>query len=97
MPNLLRHVKNITKHYNLPAVVAINKFPTDTEDEIAFVKKRCLDLKVDVVLSDVWANGGKGGIELANKVVSLCENPAELNNTFKPEMGIKDKINAKNW
>jgi len=73
LPNLLRHISNITNVYKLPAVVAINKFETDTGDEINLLTNECKALGVNVVLSDVWANGGNGGIDLAKEVINLCE------------------------
>ncbi len=73
IPNLLRHVSNIKNVYKLPCVVAINRFPTDTDNEIDFIIKKCLELGVNTVLSTVWSDGGKGGEELAREVVRLCE------------------------
>ena len=73
IPNLLRHLSNIKNVYKLPAVVAINRFPTDTDKEIDFIIEKCRSLGVNVVLSTVWANGGIGGMDLAREVVRLCE------------------------
>ncbi|MGL4282368.1 MAG: formate--tetrahydrofolate ligase, partial [Eubacterium aggregans] len=73
LPNLLKHVENITKVYKLPAVVAINRFPLDTETELALVREECEKLGVNVALSEVWAKGGDGGIELAEEVIRLAE------------------------
>ena len=73
VPNLLRHVSNIKKVYGLPCVVAVNRFPTDTDAEIALLMEKCAALGVNVCLSNVWAEGGKGGVELAREVVRLCE------------------------
>ena len=73
IPNLLRHVSNIKNVYRLPCVVAVNRFPTDTDAEIDFIIKKCRELGVNTVLSTVWAEGGKGGEELAREVVRLCE------------------------
>ena len=73
IPNLLRHLSNIKNVYKLPSVVAINRFPTDTDGEIEFIIKKCRDLGVNVVLSNVWAEGGKGGEALAKEVVRLVE------------------------
>ena len=73
MPNLLKHVSNITNVYKLPCVVAINAFPTDTEAELKLVEEKCKELGVNVVLSEVWAKGGEGGVALAEEVVRLCE------------------------
>ena len=73
IPNLLRHVSNIKNVYRLPCVVAVNRFPTDTDAEIDFIIKKCRELGVNTILSTVWAEGGKGGEELAREVVRLCE------------------------
>ena len=95
LPNLLKHVENITQVYGLPAVVAINKFVADTDAEVKLVTDKCNELGVNVCLSEVWEHGGKGGVELAKEVVELCEN-AENNFTFSYDANdsIKDKINA---
>lgn len=98
LPNLLRHVSNIKDVYGLPSVVAVNRFPTDTDAEIDLIIRRCRDLGVNVVLSTVWAEGGKGGEELAREVVRLCEaneDPAK-NFRFSYELDgtIEDKIGA---
>ena len=77
LPNLLQHVENITNVYNLPCVVAINRFPTDTEAELKLVEDKCRELGVNVALSEVWAKGGEGGLALADEVVRLCENGDE--------------------
>jgi formate--tetrahydrofolate ligase len=77
----LKHVENITKKYGIPAVVAINQFPTDTEKELALVQEECNRLGVNAVLSEVWAKGGEGGLELAKEVVRIIE---EGGNNFKP-------------
>ena len=95
LPNLLKHVENITQVFKLPAVVAINEFPTDTESEVDLVKKKCQELGVNVAVSKVWAKGGEGGIELAEEVLRLIEE--EENNfqfCYEDELGIEDKINA---
>lgn len=96
LPNLLRHVENITKVYKLPAVVAINRFPTDTEAELALVEKKCRELGVNVALSEVWGKGGEGGIELAKEVVRLCEegDNSKFEYSYTDDMGIKEKIEA---
>ena len=73
IPNLLRHISNIKDVYHLPCVVAVNRFPTDTDAEIQTVIKKCRELGINTVLSTVWADGGKGGEELAHEVVKLCE------------------------
>ncbi|MBR5501511.1 MAG: formate--tetrahydrofolate ligase [Oscillospiraceae bacterium] len=94
MPNLLQHVENIQKVYGLPAVVAINRFPTDTEAELTAVKDFCLQAGVKAVLSEVWAKGGEGALELANEVVALCEQPAEFRFSYEDELGLRQKIEA---
>jgi formate--tetrahydrofolate ligase len=95
LPNLLKHVENITKVYGLPAVVAINKFPFDSEAELALVESKCKELGVNVALSDVWANGGAGGEALAKEVIRLVEeNTSEFKFAYTDEMSIKEKIEA---
>ena len=94
IPNLLRHVSNIKDVWGLPVVVAINAFPTDTEAELKFVEDKCKELGVNVVLSEVWAKGSKGGKALAEEVVRLCEQPSEMHYTYELEGSIADKINA---
>ena len=73
LPNLLQHVENITKGFGLPAVVAINRFPTDTEAELKLVEDKCRQLGVNVALSEVWGKGGAGGLELAEEVLRLID------------------------
>ena len=92
VPNLLRHVNNIKNVYKLPSVVAINKFPTDTDKEIALIIKKCKELGVNVVLSDVWAKGGEGGIELANEVVNLCEMQNDFEFSYSLDLSIEEKL-----
>lgn len=94
LPNLLRHLKNITETYRLPAVVAVNRFPTDTDAEIALVIEKCRALGVNVVLSTVWADGGKGGEALAEEVVRLCEKPNGFTYCYEASAPIKEKIHA---
>ncbi len=94
IPNLLRHVSNIKNVYKLPSVVAINKFPTDTEREVQVIIDECKKLGVNVVLSDVWAKGGEGGIELAEEVVRLCEEENDFSFCYEDELSIKEKIEA---
>ncbi len=94
IPNLLRHVSNIKNVYKLPCVVAVNRFPTDTDAEIALVIEKCKALGVNVVLSTVWADGGEGGIELAREVVRLCEEPNDFSFSYETELPIADKIAA---
>ncbi len=93
IPNLLRHVSNIKNVYKLPCVVAVNRFPTDTDKEINFVIEKCKELGVNVKLSTVWADGGKGGEELAKEVVRLCEEESNENFTFS--YNTEDDIPAK--
>ena len=94
MPNLLQHVENIKKIFSLPCVVAINVFPTDTKAELLLVKEKCCALGVNVALSEVWAKGGEGGIELAEEVVRLCEFPSNLTFSYETEASIEDKLSA---
>ena len=95
LPNLLRHVENITTVYGLPCVVAVNRFPTDTDREIRCIIDRCRALGVNTVLSTVWADGGRGGEALAREVVRLCETPhGMLRFAYPAELGIEDKIRA---
>ncbi len=93
IPNLLRHVSNIKNVYKLPCVVAVNRFPTDTNNEIDFVISKCKELGVNTVLSTVWAEGGKGGEQLAKEVVRLCEQ--EDNSSFEFAYDIGDNITEK--
>ncbi|MBP3622653.1 MAG: formate--tetrahydrofolate ligase [Oscillospiraceae bacterium] len=92
VPNLLRHVSNIRNVYRLPCVVAVNKFPTDTDNEVAFIIEKCKALGVNVVLSNVWAEGGKGGEALAREVVRLCE---EEKGDFSFSYGLDASIEEK--
>ena len=96
IPNLLRHVSNIKNVYKLPSVVAVNRFPTDTDAEIDLIIKRCRELGVNVVLSTVWAEGGRGGEELAREVVRLCEE--EDNSSFEfsyaDDLSLREKVEA---
>lgn len=95
IPNLLRHIDNIQNVFGLNAVVAINEFPTDTEVEMDIVRKACEDKGVDVVLSQVWAKGGKGGIELAKKVISICEkDDSKLKFSYELDQSIESKIRS---
>ncbi len=94
IPNLLRHVSNIKDVYNLPCVVAVNRFPTDTDAEIELVINKCAELGVKAILSTVWADGGDGAVELANEVVKLCEMPNDFTFSYELEGTIEDKINA---
>ena len=94
IPNLLRHVSNIKNVYKLPSVVAVNRFPTDTDAEVNLIIEKCKELGVNVVLSNVWAEGGKGGVELAEEVVRLCEQPNDFTFSYELDGSIEDKIEA---
>jgi len=94
LPNLLRHVENITTVYGLPCVVAINRFPTDTEAELKLVEDKCRALGVNVALSEVWGKGGEGGLALAEEVVRLCEQPNDFCFAYDTEASIEEKLNA---
>ena len=95
IPNLLKHIENITQVYGLPAVVAINRFPNDDEEELKLIETKCKELGVNVALSEVWGKGSEGGVELAKEVVRLAET-AENNFRFAydDDMSIEEKINA---
>ena len=94
LPNLLRHVSNIKNVYKLPCVVAVNRFPTDTDAEINLVIEKCRELGVNVRLSTVWAEGGHGGIELAEEVVKLCEEKNDFTFSYELNTTIEEKIGA---
>jgi formate--tetrahydrofolate ligase len=94
IPNLLRHVANIRDVYGLPSVVAVNRFPTDTEAEINAIIEECKKLGVNTVLSEVWAKGGEGGEALAREVVRLCETESSFSLCYPDELPIEDKIRA---
>ena len=95
IPNLLRHVKNIKGVYRLPCVVAVNRFPTDTDREIDFIINKCRQLGVNTVLSTVWAEGGKGGEALAKEVVRLCEEQkGDFTFAYESDASIEQKIEA---
>ncbi len=94
VPNLLRHVKTIKETYRLPCVVAINRFPTDTDSEIALVKEKCKELGVKAVLSTVWADGGAGAIELAKEVEVLASMPNDFTFAYSLNTSIEEKIGA---
>jgi len=94
MPNLLRHVENITKVFGIPAVVAINRFPTDSEAELELVERKCKELGVNVALSEVWGKGGEGGKRLAEEVVRLCEQKSTLTHAYSLDVGIEEKIDS---
>ena len=92
LPNLLKHVENITQVYKLPCVVALNRFIADTDAEIELVTRKCAELGVNVKMSEVWGKGGEGGIELAEEVVKLCEQPNDFTFSYDLDLPIKDKI-----
>ena len=92
LPNLLRHVSNIKNVYHLPCVVAINRFPQDTEAELALIAEKCCALDVNVALSEVWAKGGAGGETLAQEVVRLCEQPNDFAFAYELDRPIEEKI-----
>ena len=95
IPNLLRHIKNITTVYKLPCVVAVNRFTTDTDREIDFIIDKCRSLSVNTVLSTVWAEGGKGGEALAKEVISLCEQQkGNFSFAYEDDLSIAEKIEA---
>ena len=95
IPNLLRHVSNIKNVYKLPCVVAVNRFPTDTDAEIDFIIAKCRELGVNTVLSTVWADGGAGGVELAREVVRLCEEEkGDFTFAYETDLSISEKIEA---
>ena len=93
IPNLQKHIENIQK-FGLPVVVAINRFPLDTEAELALVEKKCAEMGASFALSEVWGKGGEGGVELAKKVVEACEKPSDFKFIYKPEMSPKEKMTA---
>ncbi|WP_409968876.1 formate--tetrahydrofolate ligase [Bengtsoniella intestinalis] len=94
IPNLLRHVANMVEVYHLPVVVAVNRFPTDTDNEVALIKALCAERGVNVVLSDVWAKGGEGGVALAEEVVRLCEQPSHFTFSYQEDTTLLEKLNA---
>ncbi len=95
IPNLLRHVSNIKNVYKLPCVVAVNRFPTDTDNEINFIIEKCRELGVNTVLSTVWAEGGKGGESLAKEVIRLCEEEkGDFTFSYDDELSITEKVEA---
>ena len=94
LPNLLRHVSVMTDVYRIPCVVAVNRFPTDTEAELALIRKRCTELGVNAVLSEVWAKGGEGGKALAEEIVRLCDKESHLEFTYEDSDPIETKISS---
>lgn len=94
LPNLLKHVENITKVFGLPAVVAINRFVQDTDAELNLIRAKCKELGVNVAMSEVWGKGGAGGLELAEEVLRLCEQPHDFQFSYELNQPIKAKIEA---
>ena len=94
LPNLLQHVENVTQNYGLPCVVAINRFPTDTEAELELVREKCKELGVNVALSEVWGKGGAGGTELAEEVLRLVEGENNFHFVYEDDMSIEEKVKA---
>lgn len=94
LPNLLRHVENVTKNYGLPCVVAVNRFPTDTEAELTMVKEKCASLGVNAVVSEVWGRGGEGGLDLAAEVIKLAEGRNDFHFVYEDDLSLKEKIEA---
>lgn len=94
IPNLLKHVENINKVFGLPAVVAINKFPTDTNEEIKLIEDKCKEFNVNVKLSEVWAKGSEGGVDLANEVLRLVEEKNDFKYCYDEKLSIKEKIES---
>ena len=92
IPNLLQHVENVTQNYGLPCVVAINRFPTDTEAELHLVREKCKELGVNVALSEVWGKGSEGGIELAEEVLRLVEGENNFHFVYEDELSIQQKV-----
>ena len=92
LPNLLKHVENITQVFGLPAVVAINRFTQDTDAELDMIREKCRELGVNVAMSEVWEKGGDGGIELAEEVLRLCDQPHNFHFSYELNQPIKDKI-----
>ena len=92
LPNLLKHVENITRVFGLPAVVAINRFTNDTDAELALIRDKCRELGVNVALSEVWGKGGAGGEELAREVLRLCEQDSELHFAYDLDRPLREKI-----
>lgn len=94
LPNLLRHVSNMQNVYQLPTVVAVNRFPTDTDAEVALLIEECAKVGVKAILSDVWAKGGEGGIALAEEVIRLCEQDNDFAFSYDTSLSIEEKIDA---
>ncbi|MBQ6273117.1 MAG: formate--tetrahydrofolate ligase [Oscillospiraceae bacterium] len=94
LPNLLQHVSNVKDVWGVPCVVALNRFPTDTEAELQLVEAKCRELGVNVALSEVWGKGGEGGMALAEEVVRLCEQPNSFRFTYELDQPIEEKLRA---
>ena len=94
LPNLLKHVENITQVYGLPCVVAINRFSNDTDAELALIADKCRALGVNVALSEVWGKGGEGGVPLAEEGLRLCDQPHQFQFAYEPDLPLRDKIEA---
>ena len=94
LPNLLQHVSNIKDVFGLPCVVAINAFPTDTEEELTLVEEKCRQMGGNAVISEVWAKGGEGGAALAEEVVRLCQIPGDFRQSYDLSLSIEEKLNA---
>ncbi|MBQ4155875.1 MAG: formate--tetrahydrofolate ligase, partial [Clostridia bacterium] len=94
LPNLYKHIENITNNFKLPCVVAINRFPTDTEAELKLVEEKCKEYGVNVSLCEVWGKGGEGGLALAKEVIELTKEDNDFTFTYPDDMGLADKINA---
>ncbi len=92
LPNLLKHVENITQVYGLPCVVAINRFTNDTDAELALIRDKCKELGVNVALSEVWGRGGDGGVELAEEILRLCEASSDFRFAYELDQPLKEKI-----
>ncbi len=92
LPNLLKHIENITRVYSLPCVVAINRFPQDTEAELELIRSRCARIGANVALSEVWAKGGEGALELAREVIRLCDEENNFTYAYELDRPIKEKI-----
>lgn len=92
IPNLLQHVENLTQVYGLPCVVAINRFPSDTEAELELIREKCGEIGINAVVSEVWAHGGKGGTELAQEVVKLCDKESNFKFSYDLSSGIEEKL-----
>ncbi|MEF9974708.1 MAG: formate--tetrahydrofolate ligase [Clostridia bacterium] len=94
LPNLMRHVQNAIDVYEIPTVVALNRFPTDTDAEVELVERKLAEYNVEAVLSDVWAKGGEGGLALAQSVIRLCERPTHLKFAYELDTTIEEKLRA---